>query len=435
MFRRYWPVVVLMLFLANAINYLDRSAFSIAAPVISKALHLNAAELGILFSAFFVGYALFNFVGGYLADLYGPRKVFSGAMTLWSVFCGLTAVAFNFISMFFVRLVFGFGEGPLASTTNKTISNWVPKDKHARAVGVAFAGSPIGGAIAGPIVGLVAVHSGWKISFLVITLIGLVWALIWWKLVTDDPRQHPRVSSDELAEIGDSAMDSGTAVRTVPSGERTPLSYYMRQPTILFTAVAFFAYNYILFFFLTWFPSYLSTAKHLSISKMSMATTIPWVVGTVGLILSGWVSDFLYQKTGKLMFSRKVVIVCGLLGAAVCVGLTGTVQTAASAVVLMTFGIFFMYITGAMYWSIIRDNVNASKVGGASGFVHALSNISGIIAPSVTGFIVQFTGSFTSAFLLAGLLAVIGAVCVLLFVKPLRSPSAVLSESGLEGTV
>ncbi|MCL6601092.1 MAG: MFS transporter, partial [Alicyclobacillus macrosporangiidus] len=138
---------------------------------------------------------------------------------------------------------------------------------------------------------------------------------------------------------------------------------------------------------------------------------------------------------GKLMFSRKVVIVCGLLGAAVCVGLTGTVQTAASAVVLMTFGIFFMYITGAMYWSIIRDNVNASKVGGASGFVHALSNISGIIAPSVTGFIVQFTGSFTSAFLLAGLLAVIGAVCVLLFVKPLRSPSAVLSESGLEGTV
>src|SRR5579875_2719151 len=123
--KKYSAFVVLMLFLANVINYLDRSALSVAAPIIRKVFSLSPAELGFIFSSFFVGYAIFNFVGGFLSDIYGPKKVFGGSMTLWSLFCGLTIASFNFVSLFIVRLFFGFTEGPLASTTNKTINNWV----------------------------------------------------------------------------------------------------------------------------------------------------------------------------------------------------------------------------------------------------------------------------------------------------------------------
>ncbi|MFB5189574.1 MFS transporter [Alicyclobacillus fastidiosus] len=420
MFGRYWKVVVLMLFLAQVINYLDRSAFSVAAPIITKQLHFSPAELGILLSSFSVGYAVFNFVGGYLSDMYGPRRVYGGAMTLWSIFCGLTTLGFNFASMFIIRLIFGIGEGPLATTTNKTLTNWVPKAKHAGAVGIANAGSPLGGAIAGPIVGLIAVYSSWKVSFLAITIIGLLWAVVWLRIVKDHPRQHSKVSPEELQEIEQGkAWPSG-----VSNAIKIPLSHYLKQPTVLFTAVAFFTFNYILFFFLTWFPSYLSIEKHLSIKNISIATSIPWIVGTVGVLLSGWISDYIYKKTKNLMFSRKVVLVVGLLGAAVCVGLAGLAQTPVSAVVLMTIGIFFMYITGAIYWSIISDNVATERVGGVGGFIHAIANVSGIIAPTVTGVIVQSTGSFVSAFLVAGILAIVGAVCVMLFVRPMRDTSA-----------
>ncbi|WP_438938626.1 MFS transporter [Alicyclobacillus suci] len=426
MFKKYSALVITMLFLANVINYLDRSAFSIAAPMISKGFTLTPSELGMIFSSFFVGYAIFNFVGGFMSDLYGPKKVFGGSMTLWSIFCGLTAVTFNFASLFIVRLLFGFTEGPLVSTTNKTINNWVPQKTRARAVGIAFAGSPLGGAVAGPIVGLIAVHSNWQVSFVVITLIGLIWALVWMKAVTDKPSQNRKIPAAELAEI-----ERDTTVMSVEGKAKVPLKYYAKKPTILFTALAFFAYNYILYFFLTWFPSYLADAKHLSISKMSVATTIPWVVGTVGLLLSGWASDYLFKLTNKLMFSRKVIIVGGLIGAAVCIAATGMVTTAVSAVVLMTIGIFFMYLTGAIYWAVISDNVQSDKVGGASGFVHMLANISGIIAPTITGFIVQFTGSFSSAFLLAGILAVVGAICVAFWVKPLTLPKQTSEDAQL----
>ncbi|MFC7393155.1 MFS transporter [Scopulibacillus cellulosilyticus] len=416
MIKRYSIFVVVMLFLANAINYLDRSAFSVAVPYIKKSLDINAAELGIIMSVFFVGYAIFNFIGGYLSDKYGPRKIFAGSMTLWSIFCGLTITAFNFVSLFVIRLLFGFGEGPLAATTNKTVNNWVPKEKRARATGIAFSGSPLGGAIAGPIVGFIAILWNWKISFIVITLIGIIWAIVWYKFIKDKPRDLPNVSEEELKDYEPETEMAAVSKKSA----KTPLTFYLKQPTILCTAIAFFAYNFILYFFTTWFPGYLSMERHLNIESMSIATSVPWIVGFFGLVLSGTISDFIYKKTGKLLFSRKVILVSGLLCSAVCIGLTGLAKTAVSAVILMALGIFFMYITGALYWAVISDTVEADKVGGASGFVHTLANISGIIAPSVTGFIVQFTGSFTSAFLLAGALALIGAVCVWIFVKPFK---------------
>ena len=404
-----WTVVAL-LFLGGMINYLDRSAISVAAPFLTQQLSLSPSELGWVFSAFFFGYAAFCFVGGYASDRIGGRNVFGIAAIVWSVFCGLTALVFSYASLLTVRLIFGMGEGPYGSATNKLVSNWFPRRQQASAVGWANAGTPLGGALAGPIVGFIALSYGWRVSFVVIAIIGLCWAAAWLLLVTDRPEQNPRASAAERADI---AADQKLPNALPPA----KLGELLVRPGVLATAFAFFGYAYILYFFLSWFPSYLTMQQHLSIKSMSFVSAIPWLLGFIGLAGGGMVCDAIYRLTGNALLSRKLVLVSGLLIAAVCVALAGTVTSVESAVALMTVSVFFMYLTGNTYWAIILDTVDKDRVGGVGGFVHLIANLAGIVAPAATGYMVQASGSFTSAFVLTGAIAVLGALSVVVLVR------------------
>ncbi|HEX4369501.1 MAG TPA: MFS transporter [Rhodopila sp.] len=405
-----WAVVGL-LFLGGMINYLDRAALSVAAPFLTKELSLSPSELGLVFSVFFFGYAAFCFVGGYASDRVGAKNVFSIASVIWSVFCGLTATVFSFTSLLVVRVIFGMGEGPYASAANKLVSNWFPRHQQATAVGWATAGTPLGGALAGPIVGFIALTWGWRVSFVIIAAIGLCWSAVWMLSVTEGPEGNTVISAAERAEIA--------ADQEAPrSGPPAPLSALLARPAILATAFAFFGYAYILYFFLSWFPTYLTTARHLSLQSMSFVSTIPWLLGFVGLAAGGWVSDAIFRITGNAIRARKLVLVGALLIAAICVALAGSVATVQAAVALMAVSVFFMYLTGNTYWAIILDTVDKDRVGGVGGFVHLIANLAGIVAPSVTGFMVQATGgSYAGAFGLAGGIAVLGALSVAVFVR------------------
>ncbi len=415
--KKRWQLVFL-LFVAGIINYLDRSALSVAAPLVMQDLALTPADLGLIFSSFFVGYAVFNFIGGWASDKLGGKRVFTIAMGVWSTFCALTAAATGFVSLLVIRVFFGVGEGPLSSTMNKVVNNWFPHREAASAVGFANCGTPLGGAIAGPVVGLIAVAFGWKVAFVGIGLLGFVWLFFWTRLATELPRQHPTISAEELREIEE---DHAAPTANLPA---QPLSFYLKQPVVLATGLAFFGYNYILFFFLTWFPSYLTMAQHLSIKDMSIATVLPWVLGFCGLAAGGTLSDAVYRRTGRALFARKLVLTVCLSLAAVSVALAGLVTTVGSALMLMSAAVFFLYLTGSTYWAILQDTVRGENIGGVGGFIHMMANCAGIIGPTVTGFIVQYTGVFTSAFVLAGGVAILGVLCVLIFVKPIESTLA-----------
>jgi MFS family permease len=393
---------VWFLFTGGMINYMDRSAVSVAAPLLMQDLKLDAAQLGIIFSAFFAGYALFNFIGGYAADVLGPKRVFTLAMTVWSGFCGLTAAATGFVSLLFVRTVFGFGEGPFAAAANKMVRNWFPRDQIATAIGLANGGTPIGGALAGPIAGWLAVKYGWRTSFVALAGIGFLWTLFWIPAVRERP----------------------TTSFTAGDNEPTPkLSSYLKQPGVIATGIAFFGYSYILYFFLAWFPSYLTISRHLNIHEMAFVNTIPWLFGTVGLTASGLVCDLISRAMNDVLGARKLVLTVSLAAAAVCVTFAGLAATLAWAVTFMAAAILFIYLTGATYWALIQELVRSEHVGAAGGFVHLIANCAGIIGPAVTGFIVRGTGLFTSAFLLAGAVALAGAVFVAIFVP--RSSSMI----------
>jgi len=408
MYVRLRWFIIMLLFVGGAISYLDRAALSIAAPMIAKDFALDPARLGIVFSSFFFGYALFCFVGGYASDKIGPKNVFSLAMTGWSIFCGLTAAATGLISLLVIRVIFGMGEGPFSSTANKLVSNWFPRREQASAVGLANAGQPIGAALAGPVVGLIAVAAGWRISFIVIAAVGLVWTMFWLLLATDRPEQHRWLRSEARAVEAE--------VKSIP-GPSLSLGSYLRRPSIIATAFAFFGYAYILYFFLAWFPSYLSMVHHLSIQKLGVVNAIPWMVGFIGLAIGGFVCDAIYRRTGNALFARKLILVGSLAIAAACVALAGLVTSIVSVVALMAVSVFFMYLTANTYWAIILDTVESRKIGGVSGFVHLIANLAGIVAPSVTGFLVEWTGSFASAFVVTGAVAVLGAVGVAVFVR------------------
>lgn len=414
MFKNYRSLIALLLFFAGMLNYLDRAALSVMAPLVKQDLHIDDAQMGILFSCFFIGYCLFCFLGGWAADRFGPRRVFSWAAAIWSLFCGATALAGNFTHLLIMRVLFGIGEGPMGTTTNKSISNWFPRKETGRAVGFTNAGQPLGAAVAAPIVGLVGLHFGWRVSFLAIALLGFVWLGFWLWLFRDKPEDHPRVSASERSLI----KAQRPATRLAEAGTRPAgIWRYVFSLPVLGVAAAFFCFNYIQFFFLSWLPSYLTDYQHLDIKSMSLIGVLPWLGATAGFIGGGLISDAIYRRTGNFLLSRKLVIFAGLAVAAVSVMLTAWAENIIFAVALITLASVFAYMTPQACWSLLQDIVPAERIGTAGGFVHLLANLAGILSPAITGFLIQYGGGYASAFLLASALALTGIALLALFVR------------------
>lgn len=354
-----WKIVTLM-GSGSFINYVDRASLGVAAPFIVKEFHFTPATMGTIFSAFFLSYALFNFVGGYLSDIFGPKKTLAVAMVFWSIFAGAPALAWGLGSFIVFRILFGMGEGPQGSVCNKMVTNWFPPTERARAKGTCDSGFSLGAALSGPIVGLIALRYSWRISFLVITVMGLVWTAIWLKMVTDKPSDHPKVTPEELAEIQQKRIST-----SMVSSDR-PVSFYMKQPIILSVALAYFAFAYSTYFFMTWFPSYLVMARNLSIKNMAIVSVIPWALGATGYIFGGTVSDYLVRKRGDAIFARRIVITVALTGAAISVGLCGLATTATSAVALMSIGILCLHFANPCFWAMVQDSVASNRVEGSA---------------------------------------------------------------------
>jgi ACS family hexuronate transporter-like MFS transporter len=419
--------IVLLLFIAGFINYLDRSALSVAAPAVMQELHLSPANLGLVFSTFFIGYAVFNTIGGWAADRWGGKRVFSGAILMWSVLCGTTGLATGFGSLLVIRTFFGMAEGPLATTINKIVNNWFPHKESATAFGFANCGLPLGGAVAGPVVGLLTAAYGWRIAFAGVACLGLIWLVFWQFMTTDRPHQHAHVSEEERRLIG-----SDRAVSEDPA-DLKPLGAYLRQPAILAAMISYFGYSYILFFFLTWFPSFLMMDRHLSLKSMSLATVLPWLLGFVGYGLSGLLSDLIFRRTGNALRARKWVLIVCLGAAGICVALAGTVTTTLSALLLMAVAVFALYLSGSTYWALIQDTIPGAKLGSVGGCVHSIANCAGIIGPAVTGFLVQRSHTFFSAFVLAGGIALASVLAVAILLRPGLPGRLKASEARIAG--
>ena len=317
----------------------------------------------------------------------------------------LTGAATGFAQLLVVRSLFGFAEGPMNSTTNRMITNWFPREETSRTIGFTFSGQTVGSAIAAPVIGLLALAYSWRIAFFATGALGLLWVVVWRYLVTDLPGENHRVSAAELDLVATSR-----AVSIVPAEDRSlPLRAYLMRPSTLSLGLGMFAVNYTLYIFLSWLPSYLTGALHMDVKRMSFVAAIPWACGFIGYVGGGIVADYAYRHLPDRLAVRKLTTIVPLALAAAVMLLTSSVQSC---------------------WAPIHELVPETQVGGVSGFIHFLSNISGIIGPIATGFAVQYLGGYDSAFAIASILAVAGVLAMTLFVR--RPQARAELRSGFE---
>ncbi|MBD1550208.1 MFS transporter [Pseudomonas typographi] len=423
MFTQYRWRIAALLFGAGMLNYLDRAALSVVAPMVKAELHVDDLHMGFIFSSFFIGYCALCFIGGWAADRFGPRKVFGWAAGTWSIFCGLTATITGYGQLLVYRVVFGMGEGPMGTTTNKAITNWFPREEAGRAIGFTNCGQPLGAALASPVVGLVALHFGWRVSFVVIAVLGLAWLAAWLRWFRDQPADHPSVSAAERQLIERSRAEAVTETG-IETDDGKGLAHYIFSAPVLAVALAFFCFNYVLYFFLTWLPSYLMDAQHLDVKSMSIVGTIPWLGAAVGFMGGGAVTDWLAKRLNNVIVARKIMLTLGLGVAALCVLWVNQVSSLEAAVACITVSSVFLFVTPQICWALIQDIVPKNRVGGTGGFVHLLANLAGIASPSLTGLLVQLGGGYASAFLTAASVAGAGMLVVLFAVRSRPRPVA-----------
>jgi ACS family hexuronate transporter-like MFS transporter len=415
---RYRYVIAGMLFLAAIINYIDRSSIGIVAPLISRELHLNSGEMGMIFSGFFIGFALFGLVGGALADRFGPWRVYIGAMTAWSLLCGATVLATNFVGLLLIRFLFGLGEGPQTPLTVKTIRAWFPREEAGMVMGTVLnTGNMLGAAIAGPLVGLLALSFGWRWAFGAITLIGLVWVVPWMLYGADTPASSRRIDETERAFI----QQSHAAAPPPPPSQ--PIATYLLSPTILAIAAAFFASQYVNFLLLSWLPTYLTTVRHLDMASMSLVNAIPWLLGAGGAVVGGGASDWMFRRSGNALAGRKLVAIIALLVSATCMALADTVSSVGMAVAIIGLGNFTLHMVPSACWVLIGELVPANRVGTVTGYASTIGTLSGAISPLLSGLIVQHGGGYGLSFDFACVVAVLGALGLMVFVTSGPAPA------------
>ena len=416
----YRTIIGLLLFLAGILNYLDRAALGVVAPLLQKDLTLSPSVLGVIFSTFFIGYSLFAFVGGQLADRYGPRRVYIWAAAGWSVLSALTGLATGFVTLFIVRFLFGFAEGPMNSTTNRTITNWFTREETSRTVGFTFSGQTVGSAVCAPLVGFLAYQYGWRWAFFVTGGLGVIWVIAWAALATDLPSQNKRVGAAELEQVR-----ASRAASAIPPSEQLPnLRAYLMQPSTLALGLGMFAVNYVLYIFISWLPSYLTNALHMDIKQMAIVAAIPWLFGFVGYVGGGIIADYAYRRMPDRLAARKLTTIAPLALAAVALIGVNFAESRFAAVALIAVSVMLLTSSVQSCWATIHELVPEGRVGSVSGFIHLLSNLSGIIGPTATGLAVQYLGGYSSAFVIAAVISLAGVVAMTLFVKrPGASPA------------
>jgi len=408
---RYRLVIAALLFALGMINYMDRAALGILAPAVKSELHISSSQLGVVFSAFFASYAVFAFLGGYLSDRFGPKKTFLTAAIAWSVFCALTGAVHALLALVIVRLFFGAAEGPMNSTTNRMVTNWFPRKETARALGFSLSGQNFGSAFAAPIVIFAGYVAGWRMAFVALGVVGVLWSIVWGLLASDRPVENRHVTQGEQAHI----VSDRAALP--PSGEKPALRPYIFRVTTFGLALGLFTLLYPLYIFVSWMPSYFTGVLHLTPAQLSIAASVPWIGGFLGYSLGGVVADYVFRIGTNGLVSRKITTIVPLLISSAVLGFVSFVHTATLAVALFTLALFMLSMATQSLWAMIHEVTPASLMGGVGGFIHFLANMAGVVSPALTGYVLDAGGGYDSAFLIATGVGVVGALLIWLMVR------------------
>jgi ACS family D-galactonate transporter-like MFS transporter len=406
-----------LVFVNVMINYLDRSNLAVASSSIMADFHLDPAQMGYILSAFGWTYALLQIPGGLLASKAGPRILYAVCLITWSLATMALSLARGFTMLFGFRLAIGAFEAPSYPINNRVVTSWFPDNERAGATAIYVSGQFIGLAFFSPVLVLIQQRYGFQGMFLITGAIGLVWGLVWYFFYRD-PLDHPRVSKAELDHIerggGILSGQKNDIAKTQPitSGD---VGKIFSSTTLWGVYIAQFCVNGILYFFLTWFPTYLVRDRGLEFVKSGFLGSIPFLAACVGLLLSGFISDNLAKKGWSVAMARKVPIIIGMM---ISISIIGPNYTSDTTWVIFFLSLAFFGAGMALIsWVFVSILSPKNLVGLTGGVFNFMGNLASIIVPIVIGKLVNEYHNFELALRFIGILGFIGAMSYMFLVR------------------
>ena len=386
-------IVLGLLCLMYFLTYIDRVNVStvVASNEFLREIPLTKVQIGFVFSAFAYPYWLFQVIGGWVADKFGPRKALTVCGIIWAGATVATGLVHGIVGLFVARVLLGFGEGATFPTATRAMSYWTPKDRRGFAQGITHAFSRLGNSLTPWLVAFLILTFSWRASFIIIGIVSIFWALAWGLYFRDDPNKHPDVTPEEIASLPPYRLRKTAGVE-VPwrrlIGRMAPVT------------VVYFCYGWILWLFLSWIPSFFKGEYHLDLKKSALFASGVFISGVVGDTLGGIVSDRLYTRTGNPKIARcNLVAVMMLLCAVSLVPIIFTRNMSVVALALSG-GFFFAEMTIGPMWAIPMD-IAPKFSGTASGLMNTGSALAAIISPVIGGYLIQKTGNWMLPFIVS----------------------------------
>jgi sugar phosphate permease len=375
--------VLMMTFITAFIMYVDRVCIGTAAPTIREEFGFDKVTMGYIFSAFSLGYAMFQVPGGWAVDKFGPRKILTLSMVWWSVFTAATAGSFNAASMVIYRFLFGVGESAAFPSASRALVRWLPVSQRAFGQGFQHAGSRFGAAVTPPLVVILIAQMGWRGVFYLFGALGIVWAVLWYWYYRDYPEDHADVNEQEL-EILKLSGFSGK------SGERraVPWAKILRSKNLWALSLMYFCYGWVLYMYVAWLPTYLVEDRGFVDIKMGIAASLPLFAATITNAVGGWVSDKLAHRLSDLRRGRLFVSFVGFCIAGIGLIPGALAGDAVTAVACLTVALAGLELTVAVSWAICLD-IGGEFSGSVSSVMNTLGNTGGALSGVVVGYLAQ----------------------------------------------
>lgn len=385
-----WGLVALLVS-GMTFCYAQRGTLSVAAPFMIRELRINTETMGLMLSAFSWSYCFMQVPSGWVVDRFGVGRAYGAGFGLWSIACALTGAFRNIPAIMFFRITMGVGQSVAFPASARTVANWFPDNERGLVNSSYLIGVRLGQALINVVgVGLIAIY-GWQVLFLVSGIAPMLWIVPW--IIVLRRWEAP-----------------GLAVGGSPSSRRfTVASSFglLRHPTVLGTALGFFAFDYVWFVFVYWLPGYLRLERHFTSAQMAFHASVPFLVMSIVIVLSGIVSDRLIAAGFRELRVRKAFIAAGF-GIALAIVPAGLVHDNGVSVWLLSASLCGLGLAVPNTWSLTQACCTKRLVGTVSGIQNFGGNVGGIIAPWLTGAIAYRTGSFASAFALCGFILVGG---------------------------
>lgn len=396
-------LVLAVIFLLAVITYLDRVCISIAAPFISSELGLSAVQMGTVFSIFAFAYALFEIPTGWLGDRFGPRRVLSRVVIWWSLFTVFTGMTRGFHSLLAVRFLFGAGEAGAYPNITRALASWFPLRRRGTALGIVWMGSRLGAAISPPLVLFLITRFGWRGTFYILGVVGVVWAVFWIGWYRDDPAQKRSVNAAELELLRKDKVE--TLARPVT---HLPWRQLFSSSTLLSIYLMYFTLGFVYYLYITWFPTYLMKARGMTLAQMGVYASLPLAFSAVATLVGGVTTDWLVRRWG-LRWGRAGVGIFGCSASAIFLLAGLQVSDVRISVLLISLSAASSDFTLAASWSTCAD-IGGRLAGTISGTMNMVGNFGSMLSPLLMGFFIQTFGNWNMTFYIAAGLNVVGMV-------------------------